>query len=132
MSENLRAAIAAIARDNPDLCSRGWYSPRERHHLSDFEKYRGELLTDDFARQVVDSLVDLASKRPRTGSYGQKHRTEARCGRYVSNGAAIVALCLSGYRIMRDWGGPNCTYSRPREIEPHQAFRGPACHDYVG
>lgn len=44
------------------------------------------------------------------GSYYLKHVIERDCGRYICNGACIVAGIICGYRCGL-WYGPNCCFN---------------------
>jgi len=119
----LFAAIAAVIEQHPDLSQEGWrFAPGG-------EQGREQMLTADFERQVMDTIVDVGSRAPRgLTPYALKHRVEARCGRYVSTGAAIVAMLVLGYQPRADRLG----FHRPRQIEPHPAYRGPHAHCWAG
>lgn len=49
-----------------------------------------------------------SSKKSSFTSYWLKHQAETAIGSYVSNGAMIIALIESGYRIERSIGSKNC------------------------
>ncbi len=114
--------LADIIKANPDLSSYGWHFVRRTCDWNDGEKfdaYRQDMLSEDFALQVTTTFGWLRthSLKRTTGSYGLKHLAErwgATVGlsRYVTNGAAICAALMLGYRAVRDLNGPNCSFKR--------------------
>jgi hypothetical protein len=130
----LRVAIDAIAAQHPNLSPEGWHfglgvEQKERCRVA-----RRAISSADFERQVLDVIVDVGSRRHGTlGSYGLKHRVEARCGRPVTSGAAIVAMLILGYEAAHTVGDRlQCRFRRPTGIRPHSAFRGPNTHEWAG
>lgn len=129
----LRDAISAIAAQHPELCAAGWPCVRRGYSAEEFARQRWEMLTAAFEQQVLDTIVDVGSLAPKAlGSYGLKHRVEARCGRYVSSGAAIVAMLLLGFEVVRGANDLHCRFRRPRTIAPHLSYRGDNCHTWGG
>lgn len=107
---NLQSAIARIADEIPGFCSDGLYNAA--HVAQDpaaFERFREEVFGSAFADQVVDALVELASRRTcHVSSFELKQRAEARSGRLVRNGAAMVALWIVGFKMSEE----------PRSVSP--------------
>ncbi len=107
---SLQSAIARIADEIPGLCSDGLYNAA--HIAQDpaaFEQFREEVFGSAFADQVVDALVELASRRTyHVSSCELKQRAEARSGRLVRNGAAMVALWIVGFKMREE----------PRSVSP--------------
>lgn len=125
--EFLRAPIKAIMAEHPDLSSTGWRSWRQvEADIQQFEMYRCQMQTDNFRAMVSDAIIWLALRpiSPRRTSYGLKHAAEAEIGRYITNGAFIVAAILVGYKPSHLDGGPNCGFHRPRSRELHHSLQG--------
>jgi hypothetical protein len=58
---------------------------------------------------AIDQLGKLKrTKTGRWGSYGLKHYVENRAGRYISNGAVIVAALRTGITVQWRRESPNC------------------------
>ena len=86
----------------------------------EFRRERDALLSTDGSDQVRAAIAFLEQLRParivRTSpsSYGLKHSAEAwhrkrGCGRYIGNGALIVAALIKGFAIKRgEVRSPNC------------------------
>ena len=104
---------------NPDLSANGWRYKGSRHDPEmpeeRFQQFRFALTTPDGIAQIETACQYLRQfgPSPRNGSYGLKHDIEywgsdVGLEPYVSNGAAIVAAILCGYRIKRERNSPNC------------------------
>ena len=69
--------------------------------------------SDDIAEQVRVAVARLSlcektkTVNRRVGSYTLKHECEAWAGRYVSNGALLMAAWLLGFKIKQIAHGPN-------------------------
>lgn len=117
---SLQNAIARIADEIPGLCSDGLYSAA--HIAQDpaaFEKFREEVFGSAFADQVVDALVELASRRTyHVSSLELKQRAEARSGRLVRNGAAMVALWIVGFKMSEVPSSTSPTFVRRDDHPP--------------
>lgn len=119
----VQATVRQILDDHPDLCANGWRYKGSRHDPEipeeRFQQHRSALTTPDGIAQIEIACRYLRQfgPSPRSGSYGLKHDAE-HWGRevglagYVSNGAAIVAAILCGYRIKRGRNSPNCVIVR--------------------
>jgi hypothetical protein len=125
------AAIKRIMDEYPDLCCHGFqfhypHQPDE-YSFSTFAEGRNQMLTRDFARQVVTAkaFIQLTYLED-YGSYNLKHAAEnfgqeVGLERYVSNGALIVAAIWRGYKPKRQRNSPNCTFHGD---EPKFSCRG--------
>ena len=113
-----RGDIIRVVAENPDLSAYGWrFRTGSLWNDGDaFARHREQMLSQDFEQQVRASLAYLGTRRipTKVGSYGAKHLVERWAGRYVSNGALIVAAILAGYRVVRDDNSPNCGFSAAR------------------
>ena len=117
-------AIVAIADQNPGLCSDGLY---DAAHINQdptaFAWFRKEFFTPAFADQVTDALIELASRRTHeVDSFQLKSRAEARSGRFVRNGAAIVALLLTGFDMTVSPGSVSPRFGRRIDMKPHPVW----------
>lgn len=121
---SLQNAIAHIVNENPGLCSDGLYTAS--HIAQDpeaFAWFRKESFAPAFAAQVTDALFEMASRCAfRVDSYALKNRAEARSGRIVRNGAAIVALLLAGYEMEKAPRSISPSFRRPSVPQPHAAW----------
>ena len=129
---DLPAKISNVIKDMPDLSSYGFrFRQRSGEAWNDgenFDRFRAEMASADFAWQVQTAAECILTDHPRgyglhiarSGSYTLKHAVEGwvrRSGRsdlsrYVSNGAFIVAAYLVGWKIVRYPNCPNCTFRR--------------------
>lgn len=124
----LRKAINGVQRQYPQLCKNGFCESNGA--LANPERRR-ELRWDDFEQQVQDTITYVAAcgLGGWSDNYGLKHKAERFCGRYVSPGAAIVAMLILGHEPCIDASGrgPNCTFKhqhRRRDRSVHRAYRG--------
>ena len=101
----LAGQIARVLNRNPELTYFGF-----RASAKDDE--RRYLCNSDALDQVAACLCWLADHAipPRAGSYRLKHIIERWAGRYISNGACIVAMLITGQSHLRGIGSPNCTF----------------------
>lgn len=121
---SLQNAIAQIVTENPGLCSDGLYTAA--HIAQDpaaFAWFRKEALSPAFAAQITDVLLEMASRRAfRLDCYALKNRAEVRSGRFIRNGAAIVALLLAGYEMEKTPRSVSTSFQRPSTLQPHAAW----------
>lgn len=122
---NLQNAIAQIVTENPGLCSDGFYTAAHIAQDPDaFAWFRKEASSPAFAAQVTDVLFEMASRRVyRLDCYALKNRAEVRSGRFIRNGAAIVALLLAGYEMEKAPRSISPSFRRPSAPQPHAAWR---------
>lgn len=122
--------IAQVTERYPELSSYGWHfvSTQQFNEGETFEKYRADMCTEYFARQVAACLEVMSTPQPRgyalrvhrRSSYGLKHRVERRIQQfqqsdlssYISNGALIVAAVIEGWEPVRWANDPNCAFRR--------------------
>ncbi len=98
------AEVVRVLNDHPDLGIFGF----------------GKGATDpdgaDFLEQVQTARVWIKDAAPglieRRGSYPLKHMIQAHTGRYISNGATILACILSGFAPVQRLPGPNCRFKQ--------------------
>ena len=119
---NLTQALATL----PDLAISGFrhntrHGPFPRTE-ADFAESRAMFFQPEYLRQIETSCayyrefgIDKGF-----GSYGLKHRVE-RWGMklehtgltgYVTNGCAIIAAVLCGYKLIRERNSPNCRFRK--------------------
>ena len=99
--------VARVLGELPDLGVLGFADPGQ-------PPQRATAFGADFVGQV-DTAVKFIRARGlalAAGSYTTKHQVERTAGRYVSNGALIVAAVLTGHRPVRHRQGPNCKFER--------------------
>jgi hypothetical protein len=121
MYDKLKAVIARIAEEYPNLCSGGWKGCRGFNNGDKFTEYRKDMFTHQFESEVLTSLAYLAGHviKPKYGSYGLKHKAEA-FGKtvglepYVRNGALIVAAIIAGYELKFEMDSLNCRFKKRR------------------
>lgn len=99
----LLGQTARVLNRNPELTYFGF-----RANAKDDE--RRHLCTSDAQAQIAACLRWLTDHcvPPSVGSYRLKHIIERWAGRYISNGACIVAMLITGQSHLRS--GTNCTF----------------------
>ena len=113
-SDLLRAHIEAVVKEHPDLTSNGF----DKRDDPSCARYRVETSQPRFLEWVARARAWILCRarfsrsfNRKCSSYGFKHRAEAVCGNYVSNGAFIAAALSLGFRIQRLPGSPNCLFA---------------------
>lgn len=113
-----------VLAQHPNLSIDGWryesLRPDSEYSDEQFPRRRAMFMEPEYQEHVATALVYLAffeiSKK--RGSYGLKHDIE-RWGRteglanYVTNGCAILAALMSGYKAVRQRNSPNCRLRIP-------------------
>lgn len=101
----LLGQTARVLNRNPELAHFGF-------KVGAKDDERRYLCTSDAQAQIAACLRWLAdhSIPPSVGSYRLKHIIERWAGRYISNGACIVAMLITGQSHLRSVGSTNCTF----------------------
>ncbi|MBO0407071.1 hypothetical protein [Aeromonas hydrophila] len=101
----LLGQTARVLNRNPELAHFGFQAGAK-------DDERRHLCTSDAQVQIAACLRWLSdhSIPPRVGSYRLKHIIERWAGRYISNGACIVAMLIIGQSHLRSVGSTNCTF----------------------
>jgi hypothetical protein len=107
-------SIEQVINENPELGPTGWLcaehakTPRYTGASVD-SRLRDEV--DRATRFIQDHAIPRATSNRRQGSYGLKHVAERATGRYISNGAFILAALRLGYAARRFPNSPNCAFN---------------------
>lgn len=102
----LLGQTARVLNQNPELTRFGFQAAAPGAD-------RLYLCTPGALAQVEACLVWLVDHElpPRVGSYRLKHIIERWCGHYISNGAAIVAMLITGHTPVRLIENLNCSFA---------------------
>lgn len=122
-SANVASVMQALSTQ-PELAVDGFrhvtrhgpFPPTE----AEFAASRAKFLDERYLRQIETACAYYRGFGidTRSGSYGLKHRVErwgasqAGLVGYVTNGCAIVAAVMCGYKVIREKNSPNCRFKK--------------------
>jgi hypothetical protein len=110
--------IEQVLEEHPTLSANGFDSRR----AASFEGTHQERVSEfhsviEEVNECLDWLSDIRMIKTicySRGSYGLKHDVENDCGRYISNGAFIMAALMRGYPMRRN-DGPNAWFAMSKK-----------------
>ena len=132
MTDDFKTRLLAVLAEHPNLCLNGCESltrnyPNWREMIPKTRTFPTDDEQVERIRRLCDYITGFAGPAPRQtgtraiGSYSLKHILEnlpwkEEPNRYVSNGEAIVAMLLCGFKPKwsDDRTNPNCVFNRLR------------------